>query len=92
MTGKWGEVAFMTVYWAGGMLVWAAMAKERGSAQRIWSAPNVLAALLLGLVYGLGFTFRRDAFHWPVAGIIVACFVGALAVMAAAKGEDRKAE
>jgi hypothetical protein len=71
----WTSAVFAGMFWAGTMLLWDFWRESDEHLKQVLSLANVLSLALLGLAFGIGTTFRRKAFHWPLILIVVVTFV-----------------
>jgi hypothetical protein len=76
----WIWVAFGTVFYGGGMLLWETIGRADSNVKPALSPRDVLSWTLGGLAFGLVTTFHWEAFHWPLVLLTVISFaVGVLA-------------
>jgi hypothetical protein len=72
----WMWVAFLGMFWAGGMLLWEVLSRSDKHIKPVLSFLDVLSWAFAGMGFGLGITFRWKAFHWPLILFIILSFVG----------------
>ncbi len=88
----WMSVAFFAIFWGGGMLVWEALRKSDAHIKPALVFMDVLSWTLAGLCYGIGVTFRWQAFHWPLILLTVATFVGGVFAAISARQKVRSTD
>jgi hypothetical protein len=75
----WMWVAFATVFYGGGMLLWETIRRTNRSVEPALLPRDVLTWTLGGLAFGLITTFHWEAFHWPLILLTLAAFaIGAV--------------
>jgi hypothetical protein len=90
MTRKWAEVVFMMVAYGGAMIVWNAVGRRARGAKPAAGVWDFVSWALLGLAVGITLEFLRDAFRWPMVGVVVASLAGGMLAAVAAK--ERRGE
>jgi hypothetical protein len=74
----WMMVAFMGVFWGGGMALMTGPRKAPDGSKTGWSWADGVSWALAGLVFGIFITFRWQAFHSPLVFLWVAALAGGL--------------
>jgi hypothetical protein len=74
----WIVVAFMGGFWGGAMALMTGPRKAPDGTKTGWSWADVVSWTLAGLVFGIGMTFRWQAFHIPHLLVMVAALVGSI--------------
>jgi peptidoglycan/LPS O-acetylase OafA/YrhL len=77
----WIAVAFMGMFWGGGMALMTGPRKAPDGSKTGWSWADGVAYALLGLFFGIGITFRWRALHPPFVFILLLAIGGAFAVV-----------
>lgn len=75
---SWIEVAFQTILWGGGMLLWTTHKRKTANIKPALSYADVLFWGLGGIEFGLVTTNGWQAFHRPLILLVLLVFLGAM--------------